>query len=333
MRAVKITEFNPDSLANLQVISDAPRPSGNATHCVVKIHSAAINPIDWKIAALGFWPTTLPFTPGYDCAGVIVELPTDYAGDEFSVGDRVFTCNWGVSRHWDEDDTSQGGCFAEFGAFPLHKIAKIPDSVTFDVAAASALVSLTAYQALFECLKLQPGQRILILGGAGAVGAFALQFAKNIGCWVATTASPRNRGFVEQYGVDKIIDYSGSNWWEDEELKGIDCILDAVGEIDLFPHAHENSIVRKGGSIVSIVFTLAGFEAYKSYYSYVDNFVLHHSGEQLRLIADMIAAGAVKVSIDSIFSLDQDGVVALFEKVKSGKSNGKNILRVIQSDE
>lgn len=119
--------------------------------------------------------------------------------------------------------------------------------MSFDSAAASALVSLTAYQALFESLNLQPGQRILILGGAGAVGAFALQFAKNIGCWVATTASPRNLNVVAQYGVDKVVDYSTSNWWEDEELKGVDCIFDAVGETDVFPHAHENAVVKAGG--------------------------------------------------------------------------------------
>jgi NADPH:quinone reductase-like Zn-dependent oxidoreductase len=328
MKACRITAFDEEAPANIQVISDAPRPSANATHCVVQIHSAAINPVDWKIAAWGFWPTTLPFIPGYDCAGVIVELPTGYEGD-LKLGDRVFTCNWGVSRHWDEDATSHGGCFAEFGAFPLHKIAKIPDPVSFDAAAASALVSLTAYQSLFECLKLQPGQRILVLGGAGAVGAFAVQFAKNIGCWVATTASPRNRSVVEEYGVDKIVDYTTANWWEDEGLKGIDCIFDAVGESEIFLHAHGSSIVRKGGSMVSIVGKMAGFEEHASNYSFVGNFILHHSGEQLKLIAEMIASGKVKVAIDSTFTLDQDGVLALFNKVKSGKSNGKNVLRII----
>lgn len=98
MKACQLTAFNEDASVNIKVVSDAPRPSADSLHCVVQIRSAAINPIDSKIAAWGFWPTTMPFTTGYDCAGVIVELPTGYAGEEFKVGDRVFTCNWGTGR-------------------------------------------------------------------------------------------------------------------------------------------------------------------------------------------------------------------------------------------
>ena len=183
-------------------------------------------------------------------------------------------------------------------------------------------------------MKLKPGQCILILGDAGSADAFRLQFAKNIGCWVATTAKPRNRGVVEQDGVDKIMDYSGSIWWEDDELKGIDCIFDAVGETYLFPHAHENSIVREGGSIVSVVNALVDFEAHTSYYSYVDNDILHHSGEQLRLIADLIASGTVKVSIDSIFSLDRNhlGAKSNFIKMAGSTSEESILYRANQRD-
>lgn len=159
------------------------------------------------------------------------------------------------------------------------------------------------------------------------MGAMAIQFAKNIGCWVATTSSPRNRDFVAQYGVDKVIDYTTSNWWEDAELMGIDCIFDAIGENDLFVRA--NGVVREGGSIVSIVSKLSGFEEHRARYSYIDNFVLHHSGEQLKTIADMIVAGTVKVPMDETFSFDEAGLLALYRKQDSGKSNGKNILRIL----
>lgn len=116
-------------LSNLRVESDAPRPVANETHCVIQIHSASINPIDVKIAQgyiASWWPTTLPFVPGYDCAGVIIELPVGYTGGEFKVGDRVFTCNWGTSKHWDSDSTSQGGCFAELGLFSFEQDRQDP---------------------------------------------------------------------------------------------------------------------------------------------------------------------------------------------------------------
>ena len=329
MKSVIFTEYSLD-LTNVHV-GNTPIPCADKTHVVIKIFSAAINPVDAKIAA-GYiaqrWPTTLPFTPGYDCAGIIHELPTDYSGDDFKVNDKVFTCNWGTGKHWDNDSTSQGGCFAEFGVFPIHKIAKIPESLSYDVAAASALVTLTAYQALFECLNLQNGQKILILGGAGAVGSLGIQLAKNIGCWIATTASPRNNAIVTKAGANKIVDYTARNWWEDPELKGIDHIFDAIGENDFFQHAHSNGVVRKGGSMVSICGRLSGYEDNIGDYTHLSNYCLHHSAEQLKIIADSIVAGKLFVDIDEVFPFDQAGVNAIYKKQSGGKSNGKNIFRI-----
>ncbi len=111
-------------------------------HAVVRIVSAAINPVDCKVAA-GYiaraWPTTLPFVGGYDAAGVIHKLPIGYSG-ELKQGDRVYTRNWGKSRHWDSDSTTQGGAFGQFALFPVHKIARIPSGVSYDTAAGAARI-------------------------------------------------------------------------------------------------------------------------------------------------------------------------------------------------
>lgn len=325
-----VAETFTDDFTNLKLV-EKPIPSANATHCVVRVFSAAINPIDAKIAQ-GFaanyqWPISLPLFPGYDAAGVIHELPESYEGP-FKAGDRVFTCNWGVGRHWDNDSTSQGGAFAEYALFPMHKIAKLPDAVAFDTGAASTLVGLTAYQGLFESLSLKPGQKILVLGAAGAVGTIVMQLAKNTGCWVAGTSSPRNLAFVSQFHPDKIIDYTHANWWEDPELKGIDCIYDAVGSPGFFTQSHENHVVKEGGAMVSILFCLTGFEEHAGKYASLTNFGLHHSGEQLALLGEMIAAGKLTIPIADAFELTVEGAVAMYSKQASGKSSGKNVLRI-----
>lgn len=326
MRAIEYSALAADPAAHLRLVTK-PVPSADGVHAVVKIVTAAINLVDCKIAAHGFWPMTLPFVPGYDAAGVVHELPPSYGGD-LRVGDRVFVCNWGVSKHWDSDETSQGGAFAEYARFPVHKMAKIPDTVTFDAAAASALVSLTAYQSLFEILKITPGARILIIGGAGAVGHAAIQLAKGAGCWVATTSSPRNAAMLTALGVDKVIDYTAAHWYEDAALRGIDAIFDAIGEAGFFGHAHAHGVVRDGGSMVSIVGQIKGHEEHASQYGSLSNFILHHSAEQLSVIARMLADGSLRVPIDESFEFSQQGAVDMYRKQAAGKSTGKNVFRI-----
>jgi len=324
MRYVEFDAYVND-FSNLRIV-EKPIPAADATHALVRVHSAAINPVDTKIANgyLEKWGLVLPFSAGFDAAGVIHALADDYVG-EFKVGDPVFTVNWGN----DDGASNIGGAFAEFALFPLNKIAKIPDGLNFDTAAASALVSLTAYQALFEKLNIQSGQKILILGGASAVGLIAVQLAKNAGLWVATTASTRNIDFVTGFGADKVIDYTVSHWWEDVELRDIDAIFDAIGEANHFQNANSNGVVKEGGSFVSIVNALTGHEEFVEKYSHLSNYLLHHSAEQLKIIAEDLVTGKLKLPIDEVFPFTEEGVLALYRKQDALKSNGKNILRIV----
>ena len=214
------------------------------------------------------------------------------------------TCNWGDGKHNDEVDPSAtlGGAFAEYMLVPGYKVAKAPQTLSFETSAALTLVGLTAFQGLFDKLKVSKGQKVLILGGAGAVGSIACQLAKGAGCWVCCTASSRNTAYVSQFGVDKIVDYTSANWWEDGDLKDIDAIFDAIGEKEVFQHSCANGIVREGGSFVSIVSALADFsEEDAAKYSSVTNFVLRHSAEQLEILGAMVASGALKVIVEDTF--------------------------------
>ena len=130
------------------------------------------------------WAMPSPMKLGYDFAGIIVSLPPLYEDGNFKVGDAVFGVNWGQGKHDDNDISLPiGGTFSEYCHIPISKISKKPIELSFDIAAAIPLVATTAYQCLFDCAKLNNNSRILILGGASAVGSIAIQLAKAAGAW------------------------------------------------------------------------------------------------------------------------------------------------------
>jgi len=300
---------------------------------VVKVHTAAINPCDYKVHS-GFtdkvlgWTMPLPFTAGYDFAGVVDSVHQSDLENGFEVGERVFAVNWGTSAHQDEG-TPAGGAFADYILIPANKLSKIPHGVTYDQAAAVALVGTTAYQILFDCAKVKKGQRVLILGGATSVGQVAVQLAKDAGAWVATTASSRNLEFVAQFGADLIVNYNNEKWEEIGQLKNLDAVLDTIGEEGGFARSVDNNVVKSSGAFVSIANVEAGTDpTAHAPMHYAAFYVLKNSAAVQDVLANKIAAGTLKITIDEAFPFTTEGVQDLFRKVMSNTSNGKNLLRV-----
>ena len=161
---------------------------------------------------------------------------------------QVFGVNWGKGSHH-EGSHPIAGAFAEYIVVPAARVSKMPN-ISYNQAAAISLVGLTASQSLDVLDIGQTSKRVLILGGAGAVGMVAVGLAKLRGAWVATTCSDRTIEEVKKLGADKIINYREKKWWEDEELKNIDAIFDTVGEDDTFKHAQ--TILKKDGYFTSI---------------------------------------------------------------------------------
>jgi NADPH:quinone reductase len=214
---------------------------------------AGVNPADWKCREgyLGaFLRYTFPFVLGFDAAGVVVALGEGVEGPP--PGTRVFAQTDVGAGRW--------GSYAEYVVVRHDSVVRIPDGMSFAEAAAAPTPALAAWAGLFDDGGLQAGQKVLIHGGAGAVGTFAIQFAKHAGAEVAVTCAARNKAYVEALGCDLSIDYQSRDI--DAALKawapeGVDLVLDAVGGNTL-PRALD--MLAPGGMLVNIM-TLAAEDA------------------------------------------------------------------------
>jgi NADPH:quinone reductase-like Zn-dependent oxidoreductase len=231
MQAVRFHEYGPPDVLRVEAV---PRPEPGDGEVLVRVHSAGVNPIDWKYRAgylQGFAPLELPHIPGFDLSGTAVEVGTGVS--DFSTGDEVFGRG--------------AGTYAEYAVAPAATLAPKPAAVSFDQAATLAIGGVTAWASLFEAAKLEPGQRLLVHGGAGGVGSFAVQLGHWKGAHVVATASAGNLDLVRRLGADDVIDYTAVRF--EEKLRDLDVVLDTVGgEIT----ERSWGVLRPGGMLVVI---------------------------------------------------------------------------------
>ena len=199
-RAVVINEYGgKEKLAEAKV----SLPELGADQVLVKVAATSINPIDWKLRE-GYlkqmFPWSFPIILGWDVAGEIVEVGQKVK--DYHVGDRIFA----------RPETTRFGTYADYTIVDSNLLAPVPESIAFTEAAAVPLAGLTALQALFDHGSLKAGEKVLIHAGAGGVGTYAIQLAKNAGAYVITTASPRNHELVKKLGADEVIDYHTAIW-------------------------------------------------------------------------------------------------------------------------
>jgi NADPH:quinone reductase-like Zn-dependent oxidoreductase len=225
---------------------EAPDPVAGAGDVVVDIHAASVNAADYKMRLGGSHHAAgnlkFPHILGRDFSGVVSAVGP---GADLAVGDAVV----GVTIPGTE------GAYAEKIAIKAAIIAKKPPRLSHAEAAAMALTSLTAIWALEDTAKLKKGERILIQGGAGGVAGFAIQLAKHIGATVVTTASAKNRDYVEKLGADRVIDYQK----EDFTALGrvCDVVFDTVGgEVQVRSY----DVLKPGGRLVWIAAAPDGFK-------------------------------------------------------------------------
>jgi len=273
------------------------------------------------------WACPLPFIPGYDMSGVVDEVGDSVK--DFAVGDAVFCTNWGKTRHDDDEGNTIASTFAEYIDLPSYKLSHKPKNVSHVTAAAAVVVSVTALQA-FDALKVGGGLKILVIGGSGAVGSLFIQLAKLRNNHVVTTASARAFDFVSQFGADRVINYNEHAWWE-ETAPEYDIVIDAVGEKDSFLHAQVEGVVKFGGSFLSIADFTVGFNpaAHAPRFAFAAFFGSHQDTHDQDTIIQLVAEGKLRVTIDTVFPFTQEGVRDIFNKVKEGKSLGKNVLQVV----
>src|SRR6266545_4020644 len=234
MQAVVAHEYGAPDVLKLEQVQ---RPEPNNDEALVRVIASSVNPAD-PLTLSGKYAkefgTHLPLIPGYDIAGVIEKTGTNVT--KLKVGDAVYGY------------PTFGGGWADYVTVKEWEVAAKPKSLKFVEAAAVPMGALTAWQALVDVAKLQPGQTVLIHGGSGGVGSFAIQIAKARGARVIATASTANQDLLKQLGADVAVDYTKTKF--EDVAKDMDAVLDPVGRETL---ARSYGVVKKGGIVMSLV--------------------------------------------------------------------------------
>lgn len=309
MQAARITQYGDASVVNIEEID---KPVAGAGQVLVKVHAASINPFDAKLRA-GFMkdsvPLNFPATLGGDIAGEVVEVGPGVTA--FAAGDKVYGQAAVVAGN--------SGAFAEFAATAASQLAKMPTSADYKQAASLPLVGVSAVQALTDHINLQPGQRLFIHGGAGGIGSIAVQIAKNIGAYVAVTATGEGVYFAKQLGADEVIDYKNQDFAA--VLKNYDAAFDTVGaDFD-----KTLQVLKPGGIAVSMIAKAdeakakeLGVEAITQ-----DTKV---TTEKLEQLAKLVDGGVIVPQVAKTFKLSE--VRQAFEAYEKGGVLGKVVVEV-----
>ena len=260
-------------------LAEVPGPDAGPGEVVVDIHAASVNAADYKVrlggGAYRGSGVKLPHILGRDFSGVVSAVGPGVT--DLRVGDAVFgVCDQGIE-----------GAYAEKIAIKGAIIAKKPDSLGHAEAAAMALTSLTALWALEDTAKLNPGETILIQGGAGGVAGFAIQLAKHIGATVITTASGRNHDYVRDLGADRVVDYNREDFTK--VVADCDVVFDTVGG-DVQVRSYE--VLKPGGRLVWIAPSPAGFQPTRKDVQVLRPGVARDRAHLERMLA-LLEAGAV----------------------------------------
>ena len=317
-------------------IGEISEPSLGVHDVLIQVHASSVNLLDSKIRKGEFkliLPYSLPLTLGNDLAGVVVRVGSGVK--RFKPGDEVYA----------RPPEERIGTFAEMIAVNENALALKPANISMAEAASIPLVSLTAWQVLVETAHLKKGQKVLIHAGAGGVGTLAIQLAKHLGAFVATTTSTPNVEWVKALGADVVIDYKQQNF--ESVLNDYDVVLNSLGA-DILEKSLK--VLKPGGQLISIsgpptaqfaqergapwviqqVMRLLSFgirrKARKHGISYAFVFMQAH-GAQLQEITKLVESGALRPVIDRTYALDSTAEALRY--IEQGRSKGKVVIQII----
>jgi NADPH:quinone reductase-like Zn-dependent oxidoreductase len=310
MKAVVAREYGGPSVLKLESI---PVPTPKENEVLVRVLASGVNPADPLIVSGRYaqeFGTHLPLIPGYDMAGVVAKTGTGVK--RLKIGDPVY-----AYLLW-------GGGWAEYCITNEGEAALKPKSLTYTEAAAVPLAALTAWQALVDAAKLGAGQTVLIHGGSGGVGSFAVQIAKAQGARVIATASTLNQDLLKELGADVAIDYTKARF--EDVAKEVDVVLDTVGGETL---TRSYGVVKKGGIITTIRGGLDQAELDKRGIRGT-GIASHPNSDELDKITQLIEQKKIRPIVSQVLPLSEASKAD--EQAETHHTRGKIVLKTSAED-
>ena len=307
---MKAMQMNKADQLPVLVLAELQKPEPAIGEILIQVQAAGVTPTE-----LVWYPTThtklgtarMHAVPGHEFSGTIAAIGKDVRG--FEVGDEVYGMN-----DWFSD-----GATAEFCITLPQNIARKPTTLSHEAAASVPIGALTAWQGLIERAKLEPGERVLIHGGAGAVGLYAVQLAQLRGAHVITTVSTQDIDFVKRLGADVAIDYKASRF--EREIRDVDVVFDAVGGDTL---ERSWGVLKPSGRLVTIAADSEGTADQRVKDAF---FIVEPNQKQLVEIAKQLDAGQVKAFVKDTVALNEASEAYRGAVTPKG-GHGKIVIRV-----
>ncbi|MFD7665063.1 NADP-dependent oxidoreductase [Streptomyces sp. NPDC059788] len=299
-------------------LTRARRPVPLPTEVLVRVHSAGVNPVDWKTRQGGGMAGVLgdpPFTVGWDVSGVVEEV--GFGVHTVEVGDEVYGMPW---------FPRQAGAYGEYVSAPSRHFARKPAALDHDHAAGVPLAALTAWQSLVDAARVEAGQRVLVHAAAGGVGHFAVQFAKHLGAQVIGTARAAKHDWLRSLGADELIDYTEDRF--EEAVRDVDVVLDLVGDEHERTSTRSLRTLRSGGTLIAVPSGASPdlVERARAQGVRARGFLVEPDGAALGLIGGLVDEGAVSVAVEDVLPLAE--AAEAHRRGEEGRTRGKLVLRV-----
>ncbi len=322
---------DPTTSEVISVVEDLPIPEPQKGEILVKVHAAAINPVDWKLIEnwiLGFKGGPI----GADVSGVVEAIGPDTTTD-LQVGDQVYG-----------DIISTKGAFGEYALAHAIVLAKKPSNISMVEAASLPLAGLTALQGLTTHGQLKQGQKVLIIGGSGGVGSLAVQIAKGLGA-SEIFATGSNEKMIKDLGADVVVNYKDENLMEALTGKDFDLVYDTIGGYEHWQVAQAS--LKPTGTFITIagdgggnILTLLGSILWRTMYSKVFggqkySFFLTDTSStavvaDMKKLTELVEAESIQPVLDErLFTLTTEGIHDLIKASKSHRAKGKLVLQVL----
>ncbi|WP_206184814.1 NADP-dependent oxidoreductase [Thermoactinospora rubra] len=304
--------ISQDVLGGPEVLKtvEIDRPEPGPTEVLVRVRAAGVNPTDWKLRQVGGWIGQPPFVLGWDVSGVVEAAGPGAA--LYKPGDEVY----GMLRY-----PRDHGAYAEYVTAPTRTFAPKPATLDHVQAAALPLAGLTAWQAVVDVARVEPGQRVLVHAAAGGVGHLAVQIAKARGAYVIGTASAPKHAQVKDLGADELIDYRETDFAE--AVGGVDAVIDTIGG-DYGPRSMR--VLRDGGVLVSLVLSdiHPGLRPERGIRT--EAMLVEPDWGALKEMAALADAGRLRVLVDAVFPLAE--AAEAHRRGETGRTTGKIVLTV-----